>query len=1306
MPPYELRRCHALTFNQQMGWVRFVLGFAAALIAMGITASGQEAKPAEKFTAQQLEFFETKVRPILADHCYECHGPEASPVEGGLSLASRPSILEGGDTGPAIVPKQADKSLLIETVNYDGVYEMPPDTKLSDEKIKILVDWVNDGAPWPESDQPVAGPKKAFDLKGRKNAHWVWKPIARRKPPAVNSDWPTDPIDQFVFEKIDAAGLKPAPAADRRTLIRRAYFDLIGLPPTPEQVDAFVNDSDENAFEKVVDELLDSPHFGERWARHWMDLVRYAETYGHEFDYPIPYPHQYRDYLIRAFNEDVSYKQMIEEHIAGDLVSNPRRHPKLDYNESVLGTGFWFFNEAKHGAVDSLGEEAATFDNQIDVMSKTFLGMTVACARCHDHKFDAISTADYYALYGFLKSSRRERLMLDPGRKIEQAHEQSLKRLTAADRLAANLYQKLDDVDVDKLKNYFDAAVQLAPGRLPASLGITLEAEALQSSEVESGVREVQTIKKTGKFKWRGDQQNWWRDGKVGETWALDFEIPELDTGAKATSYRLSGIFTIAGDYGRAKILIDDKVASQRADFYNKSLAVKQLELGEFELAPGKHQIKFVLLKANKKAIQRNMIGIDALQIQPVNGSGEAANDDQRSKLAAQKDLDPEILERLVSEVVSAPAKSVAHPLYQLRQVIEAAQAKRQWGSKDQTRITQATKTWSAKRDAFFENSTLLEDFNDPLPNGWSSSGFAFGTPTETTVASTADSMLQPAGTISSGRTGKPFYGVLRSPSFTIENNHIHFRLRGRNVTVRLIIDSFFMDEYNGLLYRDCKKSIPNSNDFVWFTQSGDIKNYIGRRGYLEIIDHGEGFVELDEIRFSNGAAAPGPTPFNESAKEAGVSPTAKQFATLLTNVPNAADQDAIKKAGLVDWLVKNKLVGMVSRSSTDDSNSDVSAALNSNQVALSQPAANANQLAGQFEQLHSSAVELLRDVPAPMMALGMADGNGEEERVFIRGNHKTLGPIVERRFLSALSAKPLNPIDSSGRLQLARKITAANNPLTSRVAANRLWHHVMGRGIVASVDNFGVLGKSPTHPELLDYLAKEFQSDGWSVKRMVRRLVLTNTYQMSSNLNPDALEVDPDNLLLHRANIKRLPGEAIRDSLLQISGRLDRTMYGPSVPIHLTAFMSGRGRPRRSGPIDGAGRRSLYLEVRRNFLSPMMLAFDTPIPFNTIGARNQSNVPSQALILMNSPLVASQAELWAKQLVSSERTTPQRIELAFQTAFARPPSEAETKDAIAFLKLQLVELNIDKSELSTNVQVWKDFCHVLFNVKEFIYIQ
>jgi hypothetical protein len=268
----------------------------------------------------------------------------------------------------------------------------------------------------------------------------------------------------------------------------------------------------------------------------------------------------------------------------------------------------------------------------------------------------------------------------------------------------------------------------------------------------------------------------------------------------------------------------------------------------------------------------------------------------------------------------------------------------------------------------------------------------------------------------------------------------------------------------------------------------------------------------------------------------------------------------------------------------------------------------------------------------------------------------------------------------------------------------NRIWHHLFGRGIVSSVDNLGVLGELPTHPELLDYLAVQFIKQGWSVKKTIRAVVLSRTYQMSAATGGPADEADPRNLLWHRMKVRRLEGEVIRDTMLAVSGRLNPRMYGPSVPVFLTPFLSGRGRP-ASGPLDGDGRRSLYVAIRRNFLSPMMLAFDTPIPFSTVGRRTVSNVPAQALILMNDPFVHQQAGLWAKRVLAVSGTPAERIRTMYLTAFSRPPTETELAACLKFLGSQAQLQAQSNGKKLDEVGAWTDLAHVLFNAKEFIFL-
>jgi mono/diheme cytochrome c family protein len=347
--------------------------------------------------AAGLEFFESKIRPLLSDHCYKCHSRQSEKVRGGFMLDTRDGLRQGGDSGPAIVPGHPEKSLLIKAVSYTGKdLQMPPnDQKLADEQIENLRAWIKMGAPDPRAGGPSAPATPAW-IAARQ--HWAFQPVTEPPPPKVRwrKSWIKTPPDAFVLENLCDKGLKPSPPADRRTLLRRATFDLTGLPPTPQEMDAFLADKAGDAFARVVDRLLASPHYGERWGRYWLDVARYADTKGGtaNVNARMPYAYTYRDYVIRSFNEDLPFDQFILEQIAADqLPANSRD------NRSLAALGFLTVGR------QFFGNENDVIDDRIDVVSRGLLGLTVTCARCHDHKFDPIPTRDYYSLHGIFNSS-------------------------------------------------------------------------------------------------------------------------------------------------------------------------------------------------------------------------------------------------------------------------------------------------------------------------------------------------------------------------------------------------------------------------------------------------------------------------------------------------------------------------------------------------------------------------------------------------------------------------------------------------------------------------------------------------------------------------------------------------------------------------------------------------------------------------------------------------------------------------------------------------------------------------------------
>jgi mono/diheme cytochrome c family protein len=438
-------------------------------LALGGVAGMAEDKAAvnDMPTPEQVEFFETKVRPVLHDNCFACHNDKSQ--QGGIRLDSMAAMLKGNSGGPTIIPGDPDKSPLIHVVHYDGKVKMPPSGKLKPEEIQALADWIKMGAPWPgvKKSDLLKMPKTAEEFSEAARKHWAFQPIRKPQPPQVkNTAWVRTPIDQFILAKLEAKKLTPAPRADRRTLIRRATFDLIGLPPTQEEINAFVNDKSPDAWEKVIDRLLASPHYGERWGRHWLDIARYADTKGYVFTEDINYynAYTYRDWVVRAFNEDLPYDQFLIKQLAAD------RLPQTDDRRDLAAAGFLSLGRK------FIGDNNLVNDDMIDVVTRGTMGLTVTCARCHDHKFDPIPTKDYYSLFSVFNNT----VVSDPPpiispkevREPFEAHRTKLNKATA-DRewQIRDQINRLRDIGMktpDKQPEPVRKTLQeLRPGQLP-----------------------------------------------------------------------------------------------------------------------------------------------------------------------------------------------------------------------------------------------------------------------------------------------------------------------------------------------------------------------------------------------------------------------------------------------------------------------------------------------------------------------------------------------------------------------------------------------------------------------------------------------------------------------------------------------------------------------------------------------------------------------------------------------------------------------------------------------------------------------
>ena len=861
--------------------------------------------------------------------------------------------------------------------------------------------------------------------------------------------------------------------------------------------------------------------------------MRYAESNGHEFDEGKLDAWRYRDYVIRAFNQDLPYDQFIKEYIAGDLIPEKYLSQDSSYWESPLGTTFYWFGEVLNLATDSLKSRADEVDNQIDVMSKAFLGLTVACARCHDHKFNPVPTSDYYALAGVMHSTWMNETIIDApsrSREIVSIHQQ----ISDTSQQITRLLRSAESRAVDRLQDHLVRAALF-----------------LFTSDTERAVL-----------------------SRVVKPRELEDSLL------------------------RHWICYLEEAVSQPDHVFNP----------------------FVTLADR---LLRRML------------PGPTKRDDNMD------DLPP----------VSPPVAAVLL---------------------DQER----------RGDIVYEN------FEKSSYKGWKAAGQAFGSsPTWELAPHQFLRGYQGQGLASSfGKGSDRLVGSLTSEKFRMPKRYLHVRMAGsreeRSREKAQLRFSLVVDGYKS------RYLLPGGNGILeWKT--AHLAPEFGRICYFEIIDRSrEGHIIIDKIVLSDSKEPPSLTKTNRYARtmwsEADVSSLeslAESYQEMFRNVLR-------QSTGLEDtrWLrhALNPTGGL----------EDLSAFLTEDEL-------------GQLSELQNRRAALEARVPGSVFAMVAGDDNPHNTRIHIRGDHRNLGDEVPRRYLQILDGQDQPPIvQGSGRLTLAERLANPAYPQASRVMVNRVWKHYFGHGIVRSSDNFGRTGQLPTHPQLLDFLAKYFIENGWSIKALHRLLALSNTYRMSGQVE-QAAKTDPRNRLLHHMPVRRLEAESIRDSVLAVAGSLDRQLFGPSVPPHISEYQRGRGKP-ESGSLDGDGRRSIYIQVRRNFMTPMFLAFDYPLPTSSMGKRNVSTVPSQALMMMNNEFVAGQAKKWADRMAASHEDPRERVVQMYLTAFGRMPEDWELSDVLGFIETQesRYESLIQSKAEATEQRVWTDLGHVLLNSAEFLYVR
>jgi cytochrome c553 len=1051
-----------------------------------------------------VAFFEQKIRPALVEHCYECHSSRAKKGRGGLLLDSRDGVRTGGVNGPAIVPGNPDKSLLIQAIRFtDGATKMPKKGKLPAAIIADFEAWVKMGAPDPRDKVSKTPTAKSWDDLVRERRQW-WSLQAVKKshlPTPKDADWSNQAIDRFLLAKMETKGLTPAKDADPRTLIRRLSLVLTGLPPRAREVESFAKAWDKCAkpqatVEHLVDRLLASPHFGERWARHWMDVVRFTETHGNEWNYDVHHAWRYRDYLIRAFNEDVPYDQFAREHLAGDLLPQPRVNAKERFNESIIGPAFYRFGEVNHDdCIDlrSIGYDLV--DNQIDTLTKAFQAMTVACARCHDHKLDAISTRDYHGLLGILRSSR------------QVAH-------------------TIDTPDVN--------------------------AKTMQ---------EMRAIKAAIR-------------NELADAWLDEVRAP----------------------------LFLQALAAMKDDAF-----------------PAHHPLKLWT----------------TLRLQDKESFAEAW-------------------------------KKVTNSL--------------------------------AQGDASVQDFVTLADFRDGSWCNWQVDGQGLrGAPDgKSTVAA-----FLPPGAFTHALSDK-LNGALRSTVLIGNKKYISFHVLGDQAAAVRLVSNNCQLNYRNFRYL-------GKNELSWITfpipaDAGDL------RVYAEIM------TKFDNPKFPDQLGSLGGGKNDRVLWDKAAAEPRSHFGVtqvVLHDKPNPPTPSTAHLRGILAGAAPGSLEELTARYGQEieasirawrtDKASDGDA-IWLNAFLKAGILSNRTNLTPKLEKLLAEYRRLDGELTLPRVVPGFADfGPGFDQRLLARGDCMKPGEKISRQFVEVLSSAPFTT-KGSGRLELAQAIASADNPLTARVMVNRVWHHLFGTGMVRTVDDFGHVGELPSHPELLDYLAERFAAEGWSIKRLIRAIVLTRTFQLSHTPSAAMLEADPENRLLTRYPARRMEAEAIRDTLLATSSRLDPTLFGQSIP----AYREKEYADRRlfKGPLDGAGRRSIYVKVTLMEAPKFLEVFNFPGSKVCQGRRDMTNTPAQALAMLNDPFVHSQAEAWAKRLIERKSDTLEtRIDVMLRTALSRPAQPLERARFERFVS-QIAELHgVSRDDVMASSAVWRDVAHAVFNLSEFISI-
>ncbi len=1176
--------------------------FLCPLLSGGVLflANAPVSRAAEDGTA----FFESKIRPVLSENCYQCHSASAlsqGKLKGGLQLDSREGIRKGGDTGAAVVPSNVDESLILRALRHEGDLKMPPKKKMGAAFIADIEKWITMGAPDPREGSPSGSKPADVDIEaGRK--HWAFQPLSGPVPPTTSdASWERAPVDRFIRAAQDSRGVEPNPVADSRVLVRRAFFDLTGLPPSPRDVAEFTAAAtlDFNAaWAGLIDRLLASEHYGERWGRHWLDLVRFAESNGYAFDKDRPNAWRYRDWVIRAFNADMPYDEFVREQLAGDLFAGSNwdtQDKAARALDLVTATGFIVGGPFTTQQTQKERERSRyeQLDDMIHTMGTSMLGLTVGCARCHDHKYDPIGTRDYYEWAAMFADVGFADIGVD---------------------LQPNIYQEAKAA-FDGAHRPLVLAREAREKELLPGLDPFLDDQAKPAVPVVAGPWQVIGPFAAGDF-------NAAFDGSFGPETGLNLD---LNASHKDGANKESRTWQARPDWKDGQVY-NDVLKGANSAFY------LQREIGS-----PKAQSLGLSVSGNDGL----KVWVNGFKVGEEKGGGDAKADELKLSL----------------------------PLAAGRNVL------------------------------------LIK-----IANGGGDAGFYFQTLLETDrVPKTVEPVMKtPRNQWNAGQRAVAFdwFKTHDLPWTALHTAVVRHEQEAPKPDLTLT----YAAKSKGTSYQFGDNTY---KVFHLHRGNADNKKEEARAGFLRVLSHDRAARWLGEE-----------DPLIDPRWTALHPGTAKGRLTKLQIEANGQVTASGAPAERDTYLLELEPPAAPARITAIRLAVPASQASN---FVLSRISARWVPGAGEprpleiekavasFVQAGFNPADVLATTPDPAKGWAISGGVGQHQEldlIFKTPQELTGGrlqielameshwaqhllthfsisvtsaPDVREWAGKARPGMPAGQVKTAPREALAGWITdvdAGAGPLLARVIVNRLWQHHFGKGLVTTPSDFGTRGERPTHPELLDWLARKLIEGGWQLKPVHRLIMTSAVYLQGGGPTPGGLSRDPENLLYWRQPARRLEAEAIRDNLLAVSGRLDAKAFGP-------------------GTLDAnSSRRSIYLTVKRGQLIEMLQLFDAPDAMQSIGHREVSTVAPQSLALLNSPAVRN----WAADLAKRARPDagiplPEAVETACLITCARSPEAAEQAGILSFIERQT------RARAGNAEAAFQDFCQLLLCSNEFVYI-